>query len=273
MTENGRDSRECVQLTLLGTRIDVAVGGHRAADLAGTISAAWDRCLSARGEPQAQSVVEVLLDPDEAVVAASRARGGLAATEPDRLMHWLAPKLTSLAITARFGQLWMLHAAAVADPRTGATVVLVAPSGGGKTTAAAALGRRFGYLTDETAAIRSDGAVVPYPKPLSLLVGGVGPKRQVSPTELGLRSAPPDPWLAAIALLDRGVSAVPRVDAVRTVEALPALAAHTSALQLMDRPLHLVAGHLRRTGGLRRLFYADTEDLGTVVAELLRVLA
>ena len=111
---------------------------------------------------------------------------------------------------------------------------------------------------------------MPYPKPLSVLVDGRGPKRQaVTRPSWASWRRPPAPWLAAIALLDRTGSGAPSVEAVRTVEALPALAEQTSALQLLDRPLHLVAGHLARTGGLRRITYREADDLVPVVADLI----
>jgi hypothetical protein len=213
--------------------------------------------------------VQVFVDDDQAAVGRARDQGMLADSDELRVMHWLSSTLTGAAISANFGELWMLHACAVADPATGATAVLVAPSGMGKTTAAVALGRHFGYLSDETAAIRPDGALVPYPKPLSVLLDGRGPKRQHSPSDLGLLAAPATPWLAAIALLDRNGSGAPRVEALRTVEALPALAEQTSALQRHERPLHMVAEHLHRTGGLRRISYREAEDLVPVVAELI----
>ena len=237
--------------------------------MADLISTAWDQCLADPGALPASRVVEVFLDDDEEAVGGARDQGMLADSDELRIMHWLSSKVTVEAITAHFGELWMLHACAVADPTTGATAVLVAPSGAGKTTAATALGRHFGYLTDETAAIRPDGTLLPYPKPLSVLVDGQGPKRQHSPTDLGLQAAPCAPWLAAIALLDRTGSGAPSVEAVRTVEALPALAEQTSALQLLERPLHLVADHLHRTGGLRRITYREADDLVPVVAALI----
>ena len=186
-----------------------------------------------------------------------------------RLMHVVSSHLTVTAIHARLGDFWMLHACALADPVSGATVVLVGASGSGKTTVAATLGRHLGYLSDETVAIRDDGTVLPYPKPLSVLLDGRGPKRQESPSELGLLAAPARPWLKAIALLDRTGTGEPTVEPVRIVEALPALAEQTSALQLLDRPLHVVAGHLDRTGGLRRITYREAEDLLPVLTGLI----
>jgi hypothetical protein len=257
-----------VALSLLGTRVDVVAGGAGADRLAASVSRTWDRCLDATGSPAA-TVVDALLDDDGEAVAAARGAGAVAAGDERSLLDQLTVRLTLEAIASRHGQLWMLHACAVADPATGASVVLVAPSGTGKTTAAATLGRHFGYLTDETAAIRADGTLVPFPKPLSVLVDGRRPKRQASPDELGLLPAPTEPWLAAIALLERTGAGAPSVEPVRTVEALPALAAQTSALQLLERPLHLVAGHLDRVGGLKRVRYQEASDLAPAVAELL----
>jgi hypothetical protein len=259
-----------VGLTLLQTRVDVAVGGSGAERLAGSVSRAWDRCLAAPDAPPADITVEVFLDHDETAVARTRELGTLAASDEQLLMNQLSVHLTLRAIASRHGHLWMLHACSVADTATGAGVVLVAPSGTGKTTAAAVLGRHFGYLTDETAGIRPDGTLVPYPKPLSVLGVGQRLKRQSSPTELGLLEAPGTPWLAAIALLDRrGGGGPPSVERVRTAEALPALAEQTSALQLLERPLHLVAGHLGRSGGLHRITYREAGDLVPLVSDLI----
>lgn len=256
-------------LDLFGTRLDLSLGGAGAAHLERAISAAWNRCLAPTAAPSPSSVVEVVLDGDHGTVSAARDRGAVADTDEVRVMDWLSSRLTVEAITPRFGQLWMLHACAVADGTSGATVVLVAPSGTGKTTAAIALGRHFGYLTDETAAVCADGTMMPYPKPLSALINGERPKRQHSPDELGLLPTPPNPWLAAVALLDRSGTGGPSVTPVRTVEALPLLAEQTSALQRLPRPLHLVAGHLQRTGGLRRITYQEADDLTPVVSALL----
>jgi hypothetical protein len=257
-----------VALSLLGTRVDVVAGGAGADRLAASVSRTWDRCLDATGSPAA-TVVDALLDDDGEAVAAARGAGAVAAGDERSLLDQLTVRLTLEAIASCHGQLWMLHACAVADPATGASVVLVAPSGTGKTTAAATLGRHFGYLTDETAAIRADATLVPYPKPLSVLVDGRRPKRQASPGELGLLEAPAGPWLAAIALLDRTGTGAPSLEPVQTVEALPALAAQTSALQLLERPLHLVAGHLQGTGGLQRITYSEAADLVPVVRDLM----
>ncbi|MFX6027812.1 hypothetical protein ABTE84_20905, partial [Acinetobacter baumannii] len=74
----------------------------------------------------------------------------------------------------------MLHAAGVAGS-DGAVVVLVGPSGAGKTTAIRHLAARAGYVSDETIALNATGAVLPYRKPLSVITDGVAHKVQHSP--------------------------------------------------------------------------------------------
>jgi len=256
-----------VALDLLGIRVTVRATGAGAASLEAAIRRAWDRCLASPS-----STPDIVLDVALDAGSAAGLIPGPAITGSDELllMDLLASRLNLEALQARVGELLLLHACAVADPVSGATIVLVAPSGTGKTTAAVALGRRFGYLSDEIAAIRPDGRMLAYPKPLSVTVGGQRPKRQVSPSELGLLGSPGEPWLAAIALLDRApASGGPVVSQVRTIEALPALAAQSSSLHLLDKPLRLVAGMLQGTGGLRRITYHSAEDLVPVVAEMM----
>ena len=259
-----------VALELLGTNVEVRLSGSGALHLKESITRAWDRCLARDGDSP-EVVLSVTLDSVPAVDRTRDERTTVTGSDEIQLMDQLATRLNLEALKARVGELLLLHACAVAEPASGATVVLVAPSGTGKTTASIALGRRFGYLSDEIAAIRPDGTMLAYPKPLSVLVDGQRPKRQVSPGELGLLEAPPGPWLAAIALLDRTPGpGRPVVARVRTVEALPAVAAQSSSLHLLDKPLHLVAGMLQRTGGLRRITYNDADDLVPVVAALMR---
>lgn len=261
-----------VELELIGTRIDVVVAGSRGAELEQAIRSAWDRCLAA-AEPAAApgAVVHAVLDDDASVLEEARSGGALASDDELGLMSVLTSSLTLAAIEARHGQLLMLHACALADPVSGSSVVLVAPSGTGKTTAALTLGTELAYLTDETAAIGLDDVIVPYPKPLSLLADGRPPKEQVSPTSLGLLDAPPAPRLAAIALLDRSdQQATATMEPVPTLGALAAIAEQSSAIQLFPRPLHLLADLLDRTGGLRRITYHEVADAAPLVMELLR---
>src|SRR4029450_12926385 len=110
-----------------------------------------------------------------------------------------------LGIRALRGQTVMLHAAGL-SAEDGSVLALVAASGRGKTTAAVTLARHgLGYVTDETVAIRANGQVVPYPKPLSFVAGGDsgGPKRQHSPDDLGMRGLPAELRLARLVVVDR----------------------------------------------------------------------
>lgn len=260
-----------IELELLGSRVDVVVSGSGAADLEKAILSAWDRCLAVDRAVPPVIAVEVVLDEDADVIQRAHARGAVAGDSHDSVLSWLTSTLTLKAIELQHGKLLMLHACALSDPVTGNAVVLVAPSGTGKTTAALTLGRELGYLTDETAAIGTGDAVVPYPKPLSLLVDGQQPKQQTSPTDLGLLPAPPTSRVVALALLDRDDHVtVPTVESVPILEALALLAEQSSALQLLPRPLHLVADLLDRTGGLRRIRYADVSQTRALVDDLLR---
>lgn len=250
---------EPVRLRVLGAEAHVRCGGREADLLVREVRRAWERCLVAPdaepAEPELSLDLRLETDDDAAVRV---------------VVDGLTTQLTRDALALRVGELWLLHACAVADPGTGATIVLVAPSGTGKTTAARTLGQRWSYLTDETAAIDAEGRLTPYPKPLSLLVDGRRPKDQLSPSELGLLPAVEDPRLAAIALLDRDPDVVGvEVSEVPMVEGLALLAEQTSSLHLLPRPLHHVAGIVGRVGGLRRLRYAEAADLHDVVAELL----
>ena len=151
---------------------------------------AWEGCLREVDDVAPTRVVRAFLDSDPDRIAAVTGEEQIVGSDESTVMEWLTARVTLEGIESQHGRLWMLHACGLADPASGATVVLVAPSGTGKTTAARVLGRTFGYVSDETVAIGPDGAVVAYPKPLSLLEGGVRPKRQRSPRELGLVDAP-----------------------------------------------------------------------------------
>lgn len=260
-----------IALEVIGSRVDLALAGSGAAVLEKSIAAAWDRCAAENPATPPAAVLEVVLDENPEVVAEARRRGVLAGRDDLALMSSLSSALTLKAIELQHGRLLMLHACALADPSTGNSVVLVAPSGTGKTTAAVTLGQELAYLTDETVAIGAGDVVVPYPKPLSLLVDGRPPKHQVSPTELGLLPAPPEARVVAVAMLRRTSEPMaPRVDTMPTLEALAAIAEQSSAIQLLPRPLHLIADLLNRTGGLRRISYHEVADAAPLIFDLVR---
>ena len=183
----------------------------------------------------------------------------------------MTSEVTVAAILERAGELTMLHACGVADSG-GAVVALVAKSGTGKTTASSELARTFGYITDETVAIRVDGTVVPYPKPLSVKQGRPdAAKLQVGPDELGLHGAPDNPRIAAIALLDRisgGDYQLPAIEPVPLVDAVLALIPDTSSQAAVFQPLQSLCRLIDSVGGVFRVSYSEAADLTDSLAPL-----
>lgn len=181
--------------------------------------------------------------------------------------------VTQAAITAGVGRSIMLHAAGLADFATGRTLALVAPSGTGKTTAVAALGQHYGYVTDETVIIDPTTlAITPYPKPLSLL----GPQRRhpktlVSPDEIGLGATPEQPYLHRVVVLMRSPEhhGVPQVSHLTMPEALGHLVPQSSSLGVLERGLVQLATVLDRTEGCLAVRYQQATDMRPLLDALL----
>jgi hypothetical protein len=193
----------------------------------------------------------------------------LLALSADELADRIASAVTLVGIGDLSGEALMLHAAAVSLD-DGRVVGFIGPSGRGKTTAARALGESFGYVTDETLAVRVDGSVVPYPKPLSI---GERPsyKRPTSASSLGLGLAPADGLhLAALVLLDRQPDVrQPRVESISLTEALPDLVPQTSYFSQIERPLRALVQLVQSTGGVRRVVYSDASTLPALIDEII----
>lgn len=196
--------------------------------------------------------------------------------EPDdesalpQLMERLSQRVTLAAIEAQRGTLWMLHAAGLALP-DGRVIVLVGPSGRGKTTASRALARTFGYVSDETVAIDAQGRVYPYRKPLSIIEAPGAPKVQRAASDVGLAPLPAgDLTLAAIVLLDRRADGpdVPGVEILDLGDALEELVSQTSYLAAVPHPLALAACLVAPLGGVRRVTYREADTLIDVVDAL-----
>jgi hypothetical protein len=213
-------------------------------------------------------------DTVSAVSIGSTAGDDIPTGDVNRVLHDLSPAVTRRAIAAHRGELVMLHAAALADPDTGAAAVLVARSGTGKTTACRALANRFAYLSDETAAITRAGAVLAYRKPLSVLPpdGRGHLKKQIAPSALGLRLTDRECHIAALVLLDRDPTHTgqPIVEPLATVAAIAAIAPETSYLPSLDHPLQRLAEVVRLAGGAHRVTYAEAATLEPVLSRLLR---
>lgn len=176
----------------------------------------------------------------------------------------LTTTLTGQAINACAGALFMFHAAGVADPISGKVAGLIAPSGTGKTTASRALCTRgYGYVTDETLIFNDVGDVLPYPKPLSVIIGDlVGQKSQHGPDELGFTPLPDGPLtLGPLVVLDRAEDTVePRLEPMSVFEGLMAVLPQSSAVPLVPDALERIAELARRGGGFHRLAYTEISD-------------
>lgn len=256
-----RDQPSIVVAALGSTvRVRWVVGGSPEAMAAA--ERAWSRCLVEDGDPDLELTAAVGedSDPDDEVNAV-----GVDETET---LEIATSGVTVLAIQELAGERLMLHACALANPLTGDAVVLVGPSGAGKTTIASTHGRRWGYVTDETVAVDEDDRAIAYPKPLSVIEGDR--KVQHSPDDLELVISPDEVTVVKVLLLDRrpGLDEA-AVEPVATADAIALLAEHTSYLTELDRPLHWVGGLVQRTGGLDRVSYGDCEQLEPLLDLLL----
>jgi hypothetical protein len=258
-----------VRLVAIGVPVTVVCEGSRAVELQRAVRAAWRDCLDLPTDPAvASATVRCRLDHsalDDVVP------GHVQGSSLPMVLDRLSPAITETAIRAQTGRLLMLHACGLADPSTGSTLVFAATSGTGKTTLVRTLGDELAYVTDETVAIRRDGTVVAYPKPLSVLEKSTQSyKVQTPASTVGL-----SPWgsaarLAGLVVMRRepGTKRV-EVEAVSTLPALAELAPHGSLLGELDHPLAWMADLLQAGGGLRRIIYAEADTLRPVVRDLL----
>lgn len=241
----------------LGASVDVGVEGAHAARVAGALDAAWRRCADPVWGGLAAAGVEVRADlADESVDALNA------------LLMTTTQNITRALIAARLGQLFLFHAGAVCRPG-GEALAFVAPGRTGKTTLATTLGRRFGYLTDETVGVEFDGTIRPYPKPLSVRRDR-GPKWETSPDELGLCATPASAQLTRIVFLQRDhTHDVVEFEDLGTLDAVSTLADQMSSLGRTERGLQRLAALLDRTGPVRVMHYRESATLAPVLTDLL----
>lgn len=260
-----------VEVSCLGVPFAVSLSGVTDAE-AEQVARAWEWCggrlvTAAPTIPGAEVRAEL-----RAPSSAPDAGAELVANSFGELEDRLSGLLTRRAIDTRRNDLVMLHAGAVADLSTGAVIAFVGPSGRGKTTASIALGRQFGYVTDETLGVDDDLTVLPYAKPLS--VKQPAPerwKRQVSPSELGLLPPPAVPLrLVGVVMLDRRTggdgTGLPSIRSIGLAESIGELVPQVSYLAERGRPLQRLQGILDRCGGLRQVSYLEAETLVDVFA-------
>jgi hypothetical protein len=174
-------------LDVLGVRVAVDAGGHTAAAQVGAL---WSRCRVEEtdgGELAADH--EIALPRTDRPLAIDVALG-------------LTDDLIDAAVAARSGGLLLLRAAAVATP-DGSVFGLLAPAGGGRSTATAELSRRgFCYVTDDLLAVTESLEVLPFAAPLTFDRPGE-PRAVAGPDALGLRACGPELHLAGLVVLER----------------------------------------------------------------------
>lgn len=265
-----------LKLRVLGASVSVVLQAGVTPYLYAELRRAWERCLDLSDEPSSGNSagaepVHAAGRPFRATVSSRVGTSVVTGRTFRQFAADLTSAITLAGITAGRGELVMLHAAALADTGTGRTVALVGRSGMGKTTATRRLGATLGYVTDETVAVDGAGMIVPYAKPLSLIVEELpAPKHQIGPDDLGLLVAPASPTLALVVLLDRKPNAsTPKVTPLSHAEAIIELAPHTSSLGEVRQPVSRLCGILDATGGAVRVTYREAGDLAVVLPALL----
>jgi hypothetical protein len=264
-----------VRLEALQVGFALVCAGSGAADLARAVEDAWACCLVEDADAtKPDEVLTLVLEDDHDRLASLAGESQLFGSDLPTVMDRLSPLITRIAVTTRREDLVMVHACAVGNPANGSAAVLFGPSGIGKTTLARTLCTDLDYLSDETAAIaEADLRIVPYPKPLSVIVSpGDEVKEQLSPASLGLRRPDGAAYrLRALVQLCRepdheGEAVLERLP---VVDALPELVSQTSYTRQMERPLHRLAALAARVGGVHRVRYAEAAQLRPVVRRLL----
>ena len=257
---------QVVELHALGARIRVVLGAA-APVLVEEFQRVWRRCLAPA--PTGTTTAEVDAGTVDVADDVAHVRPEASRDVAARALTRSTQRITAALIGAQAGRLLMLHAGALCHPDTGASLVYVAPGGTGKTTLSRALGREFGYLTDETVGITEDRRILPYPKPLTLRRSSGGrAKVEHAPDDLGMREPRADPWVAGVVLIRRdptmrGVS----VEPLDVANALLLLAPEASSLTRLERPLHRLAALGEATGGFRLVRYTEAADLAELVRD------
>lgn len=266
-------------VSAMGVVVGIEVTGARAGDVLARLPELWEHCRAAH-DAVPETHVPVHFDGRGDTTGAADgdqagARGPVrhrtepvAAAELEDLLQLLTQRVTVAAIDALAGRHLMLHAACLADPGSGRAAVFVAPGGTGKTTLVRTLGPGRWYVTDETAVIRADGSIEPYPKPLSVRrAPGSLFKDETAPSAAGLQAPTGPVRAAALAVLRRDDAHVggPAVTTLGTLDAVVELTHHASHLPSLDRPLQRVAALVESLGGVHLVTYRESADLAELV--------
>lgn len=240
-----------VPLDVMGIRIDVRFDPRDEA--AGTFAHAWNRCIVAAAEPG-----QVTIDAPR--------RGS---------PYALTSTVTHSAILKLRGSRLMLHATALQIGEQ-SVAVFVGASGSGKTTLAHTLGRRFGYVTDETVCIDPDEfTVAAFPKPLCFVRADSASKSVEPPDALGLLPLTRSKYLRITHLLfiDRRPEhqKEPRIDTdVHEADLFALVAPHISALSALPDPLATVQRLIRTTPTVGMLCYSEADAVTQLFTDHIR---
>jgi len=174
----------------------------------------------------------------------------------------------SLHVLKNSGQL-LLHAGGIADDN-GNVAIIVGPSGRGKTTTIREMAKEYSYVSDETIAIDAEGRVLPYPKPLSVIVPGHKHKLQIPSAQLGMKQLASDRLqVGSIVILERAQSGTKgRVEPISLAEALKQISAQSSYLTFVTHPLAFIARLMDETGGFKRFAAGSIDFLASLAPNL-----
>ncbi|GAB2537669.1 hypothetical protein [Brachybacterium huguangmaarense] len=186
--------------------------------------------------------------------------------------------VTREVIAAHVGERLLLHAGAIAHPSLG-TVVLVGESGTGKSTATTLLAREGAYLTDELTILDPRSlAVTAFPKPISRVDPGDGPRRKrdhaLAADGLVVADAAPAPERVVLLARRRGDDASAHAGAAGTVrrvplaEAVPRLVAQSSSVWELPDGLGVIVRLLEGAGGAVEVAYTEAAELPALLADL-----
>jgi DNA polymerase III delta prime subunit len=188
--------------------------------------------------------------------------------DPQGYDHRVTTRVTLEALRRTAGSRINLHAGGVVAPG-GRLLVLVGPSGTGKTTAVRALSRNLGYLSDETVSAEPEHPfrAHAHAKPLSVVLDPAHRRRktQQGPDDLGLGPTPEAARVGRVVLLRRsregdrpqdrrGLVPVPLPEAL--LEVVP----QTSSLVRLPSPLLALTTLLRLGGGPVALEYEEIDE-------------